>query len=229
VPQTYTARFDALTARGRAAVLGGSARFERPPADGEQRWGTSVLLRPDEESAARIGQLTAEAMAVAGPRHWPTGTADSSHFTLCAVEDHRDPVPTEDAPAARWLTALHTAAAGLGPVALQLTGVALSPGGVLLRTEPHEDTMDRLYRAYRKELGPAAWYETGPGRDIWHATLVHFREPPRQPQALVDWVAERRELDLGRAVAARVELAVWRYDGWRMLPRVLGAVPLAGN
>lgn len=85
----YATRFDALFERGREAVLAGAVQCQVPPVDGGNRWVMSVVMRPDSATARRIGEITREAMTVAGKEHWPTGTADSSHFTLRALEEHR--------------------------------------------------------------------------------------------------------------------------------------------
>lgn len=97
----YATRFDELFERGRDAVLAGAVQCQVPPVNGGDRWVMSVVMRPDAATARSIGEITREAMSVAGEGHWPTGTADSSHFTLRALEKHRLSVPDGDARVSR--------------------------------------------------------------------------------------------------------------------------------
>ncbi|MDG4789349.1 hypothetical protein O7626_26070 [Micromonospora sp. WMMD1102] len=96
----YGAAFDRLFARGSAAVLAGTHYRDSPPVDGG-RWGLSIVLPPDPESTVRLAAVTAEALAVAGPGHWPTGSPAAVHLTVRALEAHRSNVPEGDPLAVR--------------------------------------------------------------------------------------------------------------------------------
>ncbi|WP_329431531.1 hypothetical protein OG564_00560 [Streptomyces sp. NBC_01280] len=187
----------------------------------------SVVMRPDAATARSIGEITREAMSVAGEGHWPTGTADSSHFTLRALEKHRLSVPDGDARVSRYVAALRTAARVIGPVRLTLSGLTLTPGCIMLCAEPSDDAIERLYDAYEDALGEEAWLEADFDRNIWYSTLVHFTRPLTKPQAVVDWVGERRELALGQVECRHAELVVYRFNGSRIVMETLDAVPLS--
>ncbi|MFB6677547.1 hypothetical protein ACFCWG_35095 [Streptomyces sp. NPDC056390] len=223
----YAARFDGLFEQGRDAVLTGAVQRQVPPVDGGNRWVMSVVLRPDAATARRIEDVTRGAMAVAGGEHWPTGKADSSHFTLRALENHRASVPDGDARVSRYIEALRTASSTVGPVRLTLSGLTLTPGCVMLCAEPPDDAIERLYDAYGAALGEDGWLETGFDRNIWYSTLVHFTSPLADPQAVVQWVGERRHLALGEVDCRHAELVVYRFNGSRMVMQALDAVSLS--
>ncbi|MFE7012780.1 hypothetical protein ACFVAQ_20160 [Streptomyces sp. NPDC057651] len=223
----YATRFGALFERGREAVLAGAVQCQVPPVEGGNRWVMSVVMRPDAATARRIGEITREAMTVAGEEHWPTGTADSSHFTLRALEEHRESVPDGDARVSRYMAALRTAATVAGPVRLTLSGLTLTPGCVMLCAVPSGDGIERLYDAYADALGEDGWLEADFDRNIWYSTLVHFTRPLTNPQAVVDWVGERRELALGQVACRHVELVVYRFNGSRIVMETLDAVSLS--
>ncbi|HEY2792177.1 MAG TPA: hypothetical protein VGJ28_07480, partial [Micromonosporaceae bacterium] len=65
-------------------------------------------------------------------------------------------------------------------------------------------------------------FERNFNRDIWYVTLVHFAAPIPAPEPLLDWVSQRRRIDLGTVAAERIELIRWAYDGGQTVP-----VPLA--
>lgn len=222
-----TDRYDELFLLGREAVLAGRPELNAPPVDGGGRWGMSVILRPEADVAARLGALTAEALPLAGPGQWPTGSPDTVHFTLRSLADYRAEVPDGDPLAARCLAALRTAAAAVDPIRIALTGLSLTPTSVMLRTEPDGDGFDRLDAAFGAALGPDGARERGIRRTIRHANLVHFAAPVARPRALVDWVADRRRLDLGDSVLRAADLIVWRHhEGRGMRIHPLATVPL---
>ena len=220
-----SARFEALFEKGRHAILAGAGEYQIPPVDGG-RWGMTVVLRPDRATARRIEDLTREAMEVAGPAHWPTGYADSSHFTVRALERHRVDVAEDDANVARYLDALRTASAIIGPISLALTGVTLTPNSVMLCTDPIENKIQDFHARLGDALGEDGWLEANIGRNIWYANLVHFTSAPDHPRGLVDWVARRRALDMGLSHHHECELIVYRFNGSRITTKTLATVPL---
>src|SRR5215472_1601906 len=221
----YSAQFEALFEKGRDAILAGAGQYETPPVDGG-RWGMPVVLRPDRAVARRIEDLTREAMELAGRAHWPTGYADSSHFTVRALEPHRVDVPEDDANVTRYLDALRAAAATVGPISLALTGVTLTPNSVMLRADPIENTLHEFHAELGDALGADGWLEANISRNIWYANLVHFTSAPDHPRKLIDWVARCRALDMGLSHHHECELVVYRFNGGRITTEALATVPL---
>lgn len=97
----------------------------------------------------------------------------------------------------------------------------------MLCAEPSDDAIERLYDAYEDALGEEAWLEADFDRNIWYSTLVHFTRPLTKPQAVVDWVGERRELALGQVECRHAELVVYRFNGSRIVMETLDAVSLS--
>ncbi|HEX3812108.1 MAG TPA: hypothetical protein VHX59_04625 [Mycobacteriales bacterium] len=120
------------------------------------------------------------------------------------------------------------AAADAGPVRLRLTGLTLTSASVMVCAEPVDGNAERLAAGLEKQLGDDGWFEADLVRDIWYCNVVHFAgaiEPDRAAE-LVDWVAARRSLALGDAVAHNVELVQWVYRDGRIVPTVLFQAPL---
>ncbi|MFY1672760.1 hypothetical protein ACN27G_22815 [Plantactinospora sp. WMMB334] len=208
----HGAAFDRLFARGRDAILAGTHHRDSPPVDGG-RWGLSVVLPPDRACTARLAALTAEALAIAGPDHWPTGAPEAVHVTVRAIEAHRSSVPDGDPLVRRCASAVRRAAAACRPVRLELRGVTLTPSGVMACAHPVDSAADRFAARLGTELGADARFEADFSRDIWYATLLHFTGPLRDPATLVEWAADRRATDLGVSVAATADLLRFRFNG----------------
>ncbi|MGE5156127.1 MAG: hypothetical protein ACM3JP_01350 [Betaproteobacteria bacterium] len=223
----YRAAFDRLFARGSEAVLAGSHYRDTPPVAGG-RWGVSVVFRPDPGCVERLAALTDEALTLAGPGHWPTGAPQSVHVTVRAMEAHRPHVTADDPLVRRCAAALHRTAAACGPVRFHFRGLTLTPSGVMLCAYPTDSAADRVAGRLAHELGGDAWFEAEFHRDIWYATLVHFTGVVADPAGLVDWVASRRDLDLGVSDIDGMELTRFTYNGLQPVRSTLARAHLDG-
>jgi hypothetical protein len=219
-------RFEELFEQGRDAVLAGTVPEQDPPAEGDLRWGLTVVVRPEESVARRIEHVTEEAMAVAGDMHWPTGAAISSHFTIRTLECFRTNIPDGDIPVARYLAALREASKQVDAFRLKLTGLILTPRSVMLCASPVGGVIERFACALASALGDDAWFEAQLHRNIWYSNLVHFTEPPRDPQGLVEWVAARRRMDMGSSLHTHAGLVAWKFNGRHVVPQTLGTAEL---
>jgi hypothetical protein len=218
----YLRTFDRLFAESAPLVLQRLHQRERPPVDGG-RWPVSVVLRPDQVVARGLEQAMVEAEVYAGPGHFRTGAADSVHFTVRALELYRESL--DDGAVRRYEAALRRAVRDLGPVGLDLVGLTLAAGSVMVCAHPVDQNAATLMGRLSDELGDDAWREAGLDRNIWYATLIHFATDIVEPSGLVEWVAQRRELNLGRTVMDSAELVRFRYEdgpaGRLMRPEVL--------
>ncbi|HSE08195.1 MAG TPA: hypothetical protein VLB29_05975 [Nocardioidaceae bacterium] len=213
--------FDRLFLEGSRAVLAREHTVDAPPTLPGERWGPSVCLRPDPVTAGALDALTRQALEYVGPGHWPTGASRSSHFTVRVLDGYREDLTPDAAATGPHLAAMREAAGSAGPLRLRLTGLTLTPASVMAAAEPEGSGATTFAAAVADALGEHGWFEAGSHRSIWYANLVHFTGPIAHPAALVDWVAQRRRLDLGVA-AVEPELLDWVFAQGQMVPVVLG-------
>ena len=222
---------DALHGQGRAALLQGAEVRDVPPTAGSRRWGVSVLVRPQPGLAARLDEVTAELLVLAGPDQWATGFAATSHLTLFSLEAHRPDVSLADPACGHYADAMHRAADTAGPATFGVTGLALTPGGVVAACETLDDGARALRPALTAALGGDV-FEAGYRGDQWWLSLLHLAAPVRAPAELVDHVEDRRDHALGQLTARALELVRYEYcadqDGARMVPVTLSSAPLTG-
>lgn len=199
--------------RGRVAVLRGAELLDRPPAPNGDRWGLSLVVRPDAQARARLDELSAQAAALAGSGQWRTGAADSSHLTVCYLERGHRRVTAGD-PAVRAAARLAAdAVSRAAPLRWQVTGLALADRGVLALAEPVDAAPDAFRADVLSRLGDHGREEARYRRSVWWATLVHFAVPVAQRRALVDWVDARRSLvGAERVLVSAERIDVVRYD-----------------
>jgi hypothetical protein len=220
-----------LHEQGRSALLAGSPALDTPPVEGGRRWGLSVVVRAEGELADRLAGVTDELIEVAGPGQWATGGRGSAHLTLYSLEPHRAGVDTTDERAAAYAAAVEDTARTVGPATFTVTGLSLTPGGVIADAEPADDAARRLRPTLSRALPGGAAFESSYRADRWWLTLVHLAAPPTDPAALVDWVEDRRSLDLGTLHAKRLELVRYEHRsdpaGARTVPVTLASTELA--
>jgi hypothetical protein len=193
----------------------------------------SVVLRPGRESADMLEQVMSEAEVYAGPEHFRTGVAGSVHFTVRVLERYREVVGESDELAGRYAKALSRAARQVEQIELDLVGLTLTPGSVMVQALPVDGNGARLMDLFRDELKDDGWREAGFRREIWYANILHFAADITRPHDLITWVAQRRELNLGRVLMDTAELIRFRYEsgpsGRLMRPEVLASVRLGSS
>jgi hypothetical protein len=213
--------------RGRGAVLAHEEIWEAPPHPSSPRWGVSLVLRPDAAAAERLAAVAAQASAVAGPGHWQTGSLGSAHLTVCVLEAYRDPVPLDDPLVQRYSAALSRVADRARSPVFAMTGLLVAVGGVVTAAEPANSSAAELRAVVSAELGgDGAFEEVRYRGDVWWSTLLHFAAPLADGAGLVDWVEDRRTLDLGPFQARSLDLVRYEYDGARTAPVALASVSL---
>jgi hypothetical protein len=221
-----TTTFNRLYAQAAPLIRQGLHQRESPPVEGG-RWPVSVVLRPDDAAAERLERAMAEVEAYAGSGHFRTGIAGSAHFTVRVLERYRETVGEGDEMVRRYAEALRRAARHVESIRLDLVGLTLTPGSVMVRAHPVDDSADRFMDALKDELKDDGWREAGFRRDIWYANILHFAADIARPAELIKWVAQRRNLDLGHAVTDTAELVRFRYEdgtaGRLMRPEVLAS------
>jgi hypothetical protein len=220
---------DAFHERGRRALLAHEEIWEVPPHRASPRWGVSLVLRPDEAAARRLAALAAQVSAVAGQEHWPTGGLGSAHLTVRVLEPYRDPVPLDDPLVARYAEAARRIGQHSRSPRFAMTGLLVALGGVVVAAEPANSSAEKLRAVASAELGGDGGFEEDRCRgDLWWSTLLHFAAPLADGAGLVDWVEDRRTLDLGLFQARSLDLVRYEHDGARTAPVALTSVALEG-
>jgi hypothetical protein len=229
-----TDKFDRLFDEAVPLISSQRHRRDSPPVEGG-RWPVSVVLRPleDSEFSRRLDALTSEAAGLAGAGHWYTGRAGSAHLTVRALETYRRDVDPSAPVIQRYRAALRAAADRTGPALIQVTGLTLTAGSVMACAVPLDAQADLLMDRFAEALGPDGWFEHPHGRrDIWYLNLLHFTSHIASPEHLIDWVAERRRLDVGQTTISTAELVRFHYcpdiSGPFMRPQLLEAAKLLG-
>jgi hypothetical protein len=189
--------FDRLFADAALLIERGQHLRDCPPAEGG-RWPVSVVLRADPASAKRLETAMCEVERCTGPGHFETGIAGSVHFTVRVLERYRETTSQGDEALRRYARAVRRAAGQVGEIELDLIGLTLAPGSVMVCAYPANENAVTFADLLGCELGADAWREAQLSRTVWYANILHFAADIAAPAQLIEWVGRRRELDLVR-------------------------------
>lgn len=203
-------RFDELFDEAKPAILQNRHVCDVIPQEGG-RWPISAVLLPAGGQAVSLVETTERVRPLVGPGHFLSGSSRAVHITVRALEYRREHVPAGDPAVCRYLDAARRAGLRSSHVRFQITGLTLQKGGLMAALAPIDAAADRLATALGEELGEDGWHEAHFRRTIWYTTLIHFTGPIARPVDLVDFVAERRQLDLGGLAFDRLRLVKYQH------------------
>ncbi len=197
-------RYDALDARGLAALASDAVVVEPPPRDGDPRWGITAVLRPGSWTPA-LAECARAGAAVLGPGH-AVYDADGLHVTVRAIEGFRGPVDDDDPALATYAAAIRDVVARTAPIAVRLDGLAAAPNGIVVRGRCGT-AMRTLRDALHARLAPLATTPPGPEMDradlrrTVHATLAVYGGPVARADDVAAFVRSHRTTPFGAFVA----------------------------
>ncbi|WP_439690783.1 2'-5' RNA ligase family protein [Curtobacterium sp. SP.BCp] len=221
----YLSRYDALWARARSSYETGDLVIDRPPVDGDARWGLSLVVLPGAELHARLVEATdALADRMAGPQ---TVVAPSDlHMTVTSLEPYRDevdPVLVD----AYWVAAGEALRGGMPQVSFR--GLGGSAAGVF--AQGFADDRLLAVRRRMREVGAALHGGEPPTpafiRDTAHVSLtVHRAAAPESHVAA--FVDSARDVPLGDLRGACLALVRYREVGGAMRLEPIASTDLSG-
>lgn len=201
-----------VVAKARAALLSGDVRCEAPPVEGQNRWGVTMLLRPDPAMLDTLTAFAQQIAAVAGPGQWAHGP-DLLHVSLRSLAQYQEDIAATDPQIAAYAAALNEAADDTPPILASVRTVNPHPHGIGVHVHPHGPALDQLYQRLNKTLHARGLgeYEYWT-RDMWYINIVHFAGPV-EVDALLAWSDPHRDLEFGTTTLDAAELVRYRYKG----------------
>jgi len=205
------ARYDALWNAAAPEVRVGRASVDPLPLRKAEdaRRGVTLLARPGAEVAGAIAAFLDELRALEPAQYYqPSGDL---HLTVLAPFT----ATVEPGPYLAHLDDYHAAAAealaGVGPFAVDFTGVTMSTGAVLARGYPRDGTLELLRARLRAALTARGLGAALDGRyrlETAHLTLVRIASPLADAERFVRALDRARGRTFGTSVVSALELVV---------------------
>lgn len=211
-------RYDALWSAARAGYETGELSTDQSPADGDARWGLSLVALPAEALHGRLVEMSrALADRMAGPQ---TVVAPGDlHMTVTSLEPYRDDVNPELVDA--YLEAAREALED-GPPQVVFRGLGGSAAGVF--AQGFADDRLLAVRRRMREVGAALHGGVPPApafvRDTAHVSLTVHRAAVPEP-AIAAFVDSVRDVVMGDLRDPGFALVRYRErDGAMRLERI---------
>jgi 2'-5' RNA ligase len=207
--------YDAMWDRAWPAVARGDVECDLHLTGGlDPRRGISLIARPDPAHAARLADLQ-DRLADADPHQYrqPLSDLHMTVLSLFTVTEHCAP---HLARRADYATVVRAAVAGMPAFDVDLAGITMSRGAVLVRGFPRDDTLERLRTRLRDVLcvcGLGAGLDQRYRLVTAHMTVQRFVTPPADPARLAATLAALRDAPLGTMHVDTLELVV---NDWYM-------------
>lgn len=214
-------KYDVLWDEARRSLNAGSLRVDHTPADGDPRWGLSLVLLPPAHVAESVSAAAAELGSLYSGRHHVYGAKDL-HLTVTSLEPYRDEIT--QATIEHYVDAVERHR-DLLHVTVQLVGLGGSPSGVFVQGFD-DGTLVPLRRQMR-ETAAALHDGTAPPmafvRDTAHISISVHRQAVPEPSA-ADYVQQHRRTQFGEMAGATIALARYRASKDSMSVQVLHTV-----
>lgn len=175
------------------------------PAD--DRYGITLLLRPDPATANRIHHFLQE-MAGLEPEQYYYPLSDQ-HLTILSIISCYSGFELNQIDLTAYDTHIREALQGTPPISIHFTGITASPSTVLIQGFPEDDALQRLRDQLRHIFKKSALQHSIDSRYrlfTAHSTVIRFRKPLRNPQTFAHHLEKYREADFGWATAKQIEL-----------------------
>jgi hypothetical protein len=196
-------KYDLLWRDGRRALREGGLGVDRPPVDGDARWGLSLVLLPPAQLADDIAAVSAELGRLYEGAHHIHRAADL-HLTVTSLEPYRDEV--DQATIEHYVDVLERSR-HLLDVHVRMVGLGGSAAGTFVQGLD-DDTLGPIRRRMRQAAGdlhggvvPSMAFV----RDTAHISVSVHREAVPEPVA-AEYIERHRRTRFGDMAGATVAL-----------------------
>ncbi|MDF9795186.1 2'-5' RNA ligase [Catalinimonas alkaloidigena] len=174
---------------------------------GDDRYGITLLLRPDNATAQNINAFLDE-IAQVEPHQYYYPLSDQ-HMTILSIISCYSGFELEDIDVLAYNKLIQKALDGIPPIKILFKGVTASPSTVLIQGFPEDGALERLRDQLREVFKSSELQHSIDSRYrlfTAHSTVIRFREPLLNPQKFIDSLEKYREADFGLVTARQLEL-----------------------
>jgi 2'-5' RNA ligase len=208
--------YDRLWAEARDSFAAGVVRADPHLRDRtrDTRRGISLIIRPDAATIERISAIMNDLRAFAPEQHFYR--PDELHMTVLSLISVADQFDLDAVPLATYRAVCEAVIPSTPPFDVRYYGLAASPDSVFVCGDSAGNALNVLRDRLRTAL-----HEAGLGGTLdrryrlitAHSTIQRFVSTPRDLPGLAEYIATRRDHDLGCFAVA--EIAFVRND-WFM-------------
>ncbi len=192
----------------------------------DDRYGITLLLRPDDTAGDHIREFLSEVSRLE-PGQYPYPSSDL-HVTVMSIISCYRGFAVENIEPEEYGAIIRKALTGIRPFAYRFRGITASPSCLMIQGYFPDNILNVIRERLRSLFGSSglqhsidARYKTESG----HSTVLRFRKPLSDGPALVQFLQEQSERDFGEFLVQEFELVAndWyqRTEKCRVLQRFL--------
>ena len=179
--------------------------------DTDQRFGITLVIRPDVITNNNIQQFLSEAKAIEPDQYYYQNS--DIHITLMSIISCYDGFDLKDIHIEDYIQLIQQVLARYKYFKIQFKGLTASPSCILIQgylTDTLNEIRDDL-RAGFKNSGLQQSIDKRYAIQTAHATMIRFRSELENKNALVQLIEKYRDFDFGTFEVKEVELV---YNDW---------------
>lgn len=174
---------------------------------GDDRYGITLLLRPDSATALHVNSFL-EDIAEVEPHQYYYPLSDQ-HLTILSIISCYSGFQLDYIDTPAYIKLIQEALDDIPPIKIRFKGITASPSTVLILGFPEDDALERLREQLREVFKSSGLQHSIDSRYrlfTAHSTVTRFREPLLTPQKFVDTLEKYLETDFGLFTADQLEL-----------------------
>ena len=179
--------------------------------DTDQRFGITLVIRPDAATKYKIQQFLTEAKAIEPDQYYYQNT--DIHITLMSIISCYDGFDLKDINVQDYIQLIQQVLGKHKSFKIQFKGLTASPSCILIQgflTDTLNEIRDDL-RATFKNSELQQSIDKRYAIQTAHATVIRFRSELENKNALVQLIEKYRDIDFGTFQVKQIELV---YNDW---------------
>ncbi len=179
--------------------------------DTDQRFGITLVIRPDAATKGKIQQFVNEAKAIEPDQYFYQNP--DIHITLMSIISCYDGFDLEDINLQDYIDIIDEVLSRYKKFKIQFKGITASPSCILIQGFL-TDTLNEIRDDLRKTFKNSDLQQSIDKRyaiQTAHSTIIRFRSEIKNKEAFIDLVEKYRDFDFGTFEVKQVELV---YNDW---------------
>ena len=178
----------------------------------DDRFGITLLVRPDEKVIGRIQGFMDRVRAIE-PNHHFYPESDM-HVTVMSIISCYSGFSLKGIDEQEYIDLIAACIDGMESSKLQFRGVTLSPSCVLIQGFPLDNLLDKIRGKLRTAFGNAPLEQSLDKRyplQTYHSTVIRFKEEVQKKGEILRLLEDFRDFDFGVSPIKEVELV---FNDW---------------
>lgn len=180
--------------------------------DSDNRYGLTLLIRPDEHVKEKTEILLRQLREVEPQQYYYPAT--DFHITVMSIISCYSGFNPSHINLADYIHLINQSIAGIQPFKITFKGITASPSCLMTQGFPLDETLNKLRNNLRTLFGNSQLEQSLDKRytlQTAHSTVVRFRQPLTQPEKFLKILEKHKNTSFGSFTVNQLELV---FNDW---------------